>query len=307
MTRASGVGLQGGAIGTAPTSCIQLSPQSEGEPSDPYAGVAPLHAGLIDIARWAEETYLAPFLDGRPFHGPDALAYLAQTSPEAAKSHDRRITALNQFYGAAAARHLIPAPPSLTELRSGLDRADGDPKKLEPRERAVLLTCIGMWGPTQARHYRRDRLIAYLLLERMRPGEIVRLDNRHLYEQPDGGYEVRAPDYEFEAIGKQFVLDPLAGAALKDYLPSRPRPADGVHELILGQGGRPIVSRYPNMLVRQIADLHPILAQRQPPRHRRHHRPHRPLGHPQRREQLTPGTARARIRRCGMTRLAPCP
>ncbi|MFF1400220.1 hypothetical protein ACFVZD_41430 [Streptomyces sp. NPDC058287] len=111
-----------------------------------------------------------------------------------------------------------------------------------------------MWGPQQARHYLRDRLIAYLLLERMRPGEIVRLDNRHLYPQPDGGYEVRAPDYEFEAIGKQFVLDPLTGAALLAYLPSRPRPADGVHTLILGQGGRPIVSRYPNMLVRQIAD-----------------------------------------------------
>lgn len=228
-------------------------------------GTDPLHAGIIEIARWAEDTYLAPYLDGRPFTGPDALTYLAETSPEAAKSHDRRITALNQYYTAAAARHLIPAPPRLTELRSGLDRADGDPRRLEPRERAALLGCIGMWGPQQARHYRRDRLLCYLLLERMRPGEIVRLDARHLYEQDDGGYEVRAPDYAFEAIGKQFVLDPLTGAALKDYLPSRPRPADGIHQLILGQGGRPINSRYPNMLVRQICDLHPLLAQRQPP------------------------------------------
>jgi hypothetical protein len=52
---------------------------------------------------------------------------------------------------------------------------------------------------------------------------------------------------------------------LKRYLPKRPRPAEGVHALILGQGGRPIVSRYPNMLIRQMAATEPTLADRTPP------------------------------------------
>src|SRR5215467_11562132 len=80
------------------------------------AGVDPLHTGLPQIARWCEETHLTPHLDGRPFDGPAALTHLAETAPEAAKSHDRRITALTQYYTAAAGRHLIPAPPNLTDL-----------------------------------------------------------------------------------------------------------------------------------------------------------------------------------------------
>lgn len=122
-----------------------------------------------------------------------------------------------------------------------------------------------LWGPTNARHYLRDRLIAYLLLEGLRPGEIVRLDIRHLYPAPpDTPKEVRAPD-DFENVGPQFTLEPLTAAALIAYLPKRPVPAPGEHALILGQGGRPIVSRYPNMLIRQMAATHPLLADRQPP------------------------------------------
>jgi hypothetical protein len=82
---------------------------------------------------------------------------------------------------------------------------------------------------------------------------------------PDGTYDVRAPDYDFEALGPKHVLEPLTVAALHEYLKVRPNPKDGVHTLILGQGGRPVVSRYPNMLIRQIADMHPLLAQRHPP------------------------------------------
>jgi integrase len=226
--------------------------------------VHPYTAGLRDVARFSAER-LAPHLDGHAFNGPDDLARLAQQAPDIAGTHDGYITAITQYYSAAYSRGLIAGVPDLTELRSGIDRDPGAPKKLDQRERAVLLYCIGMWGPGNARHYRRDRLIAYLLLERMRPGEIVRLDSRHLYPQPDGGYQVRAPDYDFEALGPQFVLDPITGAALQDYLPTRPHPADGVHALVLGQGGRPLNSRYPNMLVRQICDLHSILAQREPP------------------------------------------
>jgi integrase len=226
--------------------------------------VDPYHAGIEHVARWCEDHYLAPHLDGRPFNGPDALAYLAQTSPEIAQTHDGRITAVTQFYEAAAAHRLIPAAPNLTDLRSGVDRVPDQPKRLTPTERAAFFACIGMWGPDKARNYRRDRLIAYLLLEGLRPGEIVRLDIRHLYELPDFTYEVRAPD-DFENVGKKFVLEPLTVAALKEYLPYRIKPADGVHALIIGEGGRPVVSRYPNMLIRQMAATHPLLADRRPP------------------------------------------
>ncbi|MFE1949946.1 hypothetical protein ACFW9D_05690 [Streptomyces sp. NPDC059524] len=228
------------------------------------AGVDPYDITIHHVAAWSGER-LAPHLDGREFSGPDDLAWLAQNAPDAAGTHDGYITAVTQYYKAAHDRGLITGIPDLGELRSGLDRDAAEPKKLDTRERAVLLSCIGMWGPDRARHYRRDRLICYLLLERLRPSEVVRVDLRHLQEQPDGGYEVRAPDYEYEALGKQFTLDPLTGAALRDYLPSRPRPADGVHTLLLGQGGRTLNTRYPNVLVQQIAELHPLLAQRRPP------------------------------------------
>ncbi|MDX2948015.1 hypothetical protein [Streptomyces caniscabiei] len=226
---------------------------------DPYA------IDTHDVARWAEQRYLREVLDGRPFDGPDALAYIAHHHPDVARSHDKRITALTQFYEAARDHGAIRIPPDLTLLRSGVDRDAEPPKRLDPMERAVFLTCIGMWGADRARHHLRDRLIAYLLLEGLRPGEVVRLDIRHLYPLPDGTYEVRAPDYEFEAVGPKHTLEPLTAAALKAYLPKRLRPADGVHAVIIGQGGNPIVSRYPNMLIRQMAATHPLLAERQPP------------------------------------------
>ncbi|MFJ8727741.1 hypothetical protein [Streptomyces sp. NPDC093269] len=228
------------------------------------AGTDPYSIGIEHIARWAEDRYLAPHLDGRPFDGPEALAWLADQRPDVARSHDKRVTALTQFYEAAKDRNLIRLTPDLTMLRSGLDRDATPPARLTYMERAAFFACIGMWGPDKARHYARDRLIAYLLLEGLRPGEIVRLDMRHLYEQPDGTYEVRAPD-DFENVGQKHVLEPLTVGALRAYLPRRPEPADGEHALILGQGGRPIVSRYPNMLIRQMASTEPTLAQRHPP------------------------------------------
>jgi integrase len=225
--------------------------------------INPYAAGIEDIAAWSEQTFLHPYLT-RPFDSPDALAQLAEQHPEVAKSHDRRITALTGFYTAAADRGAIRLPPDLTMLRSGVDRDANPPRRLTPMERVAFFTCLGGWGPDQARHYLRDRLIGYLLLEGLRPGEIVRLDMRHLYELPNGTYEVRAPD-DFENVGKKFTLEPLTAAALKRYLPKRPRPAEGVHALILGQGGRPIISRYPNMLIRQMIATEPTLAQRTPP------------------------------------------
>lgn len=229
------------------------------------SGTDPFHMGIEHVAAWAEQRHLRHVLDGRPFDGPDSLAYVAEHHPDVAKSHDRRVTALTQYYEGARSLGAIRLVPDLTMLRSGVDRDAEAPKRLTPMERAVFLTCIGMWGPDHARHYRRDRLIAYLLLEGMRPGEIVRLDMRHLYEQADFSYQVRAPDYDFEAIGKQHTLEPLTVAALKEYLPYRAQPAEGVHAVILGQGGRPVVSRYPNMLIRQITATHPLLADRTPP------------------------------------------
>jgi len=228
------------------------------------AAVDPWAFDLHHIAQWAHDRYLHQVLDGRLFDGPDTLAWLAHHHPDVAKSHDKRITALTGYYTAARDAGILRQLPEFNLIRSGVDRDATPPRRLTPMERTVLFTCIGGWGPDQARHYRRDRLIAYLLLEGLRPGEIVRLDMRHLYELPDYTYEVRAPD-AFENVGKKFTLEPLTVAALKAYLPSRPRPADGVHELILGQGGRPVVSRYPNMLVQQICATHPLLADRTPP------------------------------------------
>lgn len=229
------------------------------------AGVDPFHVGIDQVAAWAEATHLRDVLDGRRFDGPDVLAHVAEQYPEVARSHDRYLSALTQYYRMAADRGLIHAVPDLTMLRSGLDRDAIPPQRLTPMERAVLLTAVGGWGKDQARHYLRDRLIAYLLLEGLRPAEVTRVDIRHLYEQPDFTYQLRAPDYEFEAVGPKHTLEPITSTALKEYLPARITPKDGVHALIIGQGGDAIVSRYPNMLIRQIAATHPLLAQRTPP------------------------------------------
>lgn len=231
------------------------------------SGTDPYSFGIEHVAAWADERYLRPYLGTRPFDGPHALAYLAAEHPEAAKSHDRRITALTQYYSAAADRQIIRAAPDLTMLRSGVDRDDQAPKRLHPMERAAFLAAVGGWGPQQSRNHLRDRLIAYLLLEGMRPGQIVRLDIRHLYETTGAGglaYDVRAPD-DHENVGKQYRLEPLTSAALKEYLPKRRKPADGVHCLIIGEGGQGIVSEYPNKIVQQIAATSAVLAQRTPP------------------------------------------
>ncbi|MET8585710.1 hypothetical protein ABZX39_33305 [Streptomyces collinus] len=226
--------------------------------------INPFDVSIEDIAAWCAG-YLTDSLDGRPFDGPDALAHIAQHHPAAALTHDRRITALTQWHEAAQQHGAIRLVPDLTMLRSGLDRDATPPRRLTPQERSMLFYCIGMWGPDHARHYLRDRLVAFLLLEGLRPAEVTRVDIRHLYDRHDGTWEVRAPDYEYEAVGQKHVLEPLTVAALKAYLPHRIRPADGVHTLILGQGGRPITSDYPNKLVRQIVSTEPSLAQRNPP------------------------------------------
>lgn len=228
------------------------------------SGVHPYHADIRHVARWCEDRYLKPYLDGRPFDGPEALAYLVQTSPEVCGSHDGRITAVTQYYVAAHDRRQVKGVPNLLDLRAGVDRDAGEPQTLSPQERDAFLSAVGGWGPEQRRHYLRDRLIAYLLLEGLRPGEVVRLDMRHLYPLPDGTYEIRAPD-DFENVGPKHTLGLLTSEALREYLPARITPADGVHALIIGQGGKPIVSRYPNMLVQEIASLRTVLAQRRPP------------------------------------------
>jgi integrase len=218
-----------------------------------------------DIAAWAHECFLRPYLDGRPFDGPDALAWLAEHHPEAARTHDRRISALTQYYEAAKDRGLITLPPNLTALRSGVLRPAGAKNKLDRMERAVLFTVIGSWGPNHSRYYQRDRLAVWLLLEGLRPAQVVRVDKRHLYPQPDGTWEIRAPD-DHENVGKQFTLEPLTGAALLEYLKVRPEPADpGEYRLLLNKDNRPLQSRWVNKLVGQMTATHPLLADRQPP------------------------------------------
>jgi hypothetical protein len=218
-----------------------------------------------DIAAWAADRHLTPYLDGRPFNGLDALAHLAEQHPEAARSHDRRISALTQYYEAAHDRRIITLPPNLTALRSGVTRPAGAKNRLDRMERATLFAVIGGWGPHHAKHWQRDQLAVWLLLEGLRPAHVVRVDTRHLYPQPDGTYELRAPD-DHENVGKQFVLEPLTAAAVKAYLKVRPEPADpGEHRLLLNDMRRPLQSRWVNKVVGQMAATHPLLADREPP------------------------------------------
>lgn len=225
-----------------------------------------LTARPIDVASWAHDCFLAPYLTGRSFDGPDALADLAERHPEAARSHDRRISALTQYFEAALTYRLITLPPNLTALRSGVARPPGAKNKLTYMERATLFAVIGGWGPDHSKHYQRDRLAAFLLLEGLRPAQVVRVDRRHLYPQPDGTWEIRAPD-DHENVGKQFVLEPLTGAALKDYLKARPEPADPAeHALLLNDNRQALQSRWVNKLVGQMAATHPLLADRRDPK-----------------------------------------
>jgi integrase len=223
-----------------------------------------LTARPADIAAWSNDHHLHTLLDGRPFNGPDALGYLAAQYPDAARTHDRRITALTQYYEAATSRGHITLPPDLTVLRSGVPRPAGAKNRLTPRERAVLLACTGGWGSDRSKHHQRDQLIVYLLLEGLRPAQLVRIDRRHLYPQPDGFWDIRAPD-DHENVGKKFTLDPLTGAALKAYLAVRPDPVDpDEHALILNTHRRALSSGWPNLLIGQIAATHPLLADRDP-------------------------------------------
>ncbi|MEW2402105.1 hypothetical protein [Streptomyces sp. NPDC046862] len=239
---------------------LEQNPQT-GRPRRP---VDPITARPADIAAWSYDTHLHHHLGEMAFNGPDALAHLAHHYPEVARSHDRRVTALTGYYDAAVTRRLITLPPDLKILRSGVPRPAGAKNRLTPRERAVLLACTGAWGPTRSKHWQRDQLCVFLLLEGLRPAQVVRIDRRHLYPQPDGSFDVRAPD-EHESLGHKFTLDPLTGAALKAYLAVRPEPVDpDEHALILSSRRTATFSRWPNKLIGQIAATHPMLVDRDP-------------------------------------------
>jgi integrase len=225
-----------------------------------------LTARPADIATWAHDCFLRDHLNGHPFDGPDALAWLAQHHPEAARSHDRRITALTMYYRAATDRGIITIPPNLAALRSGAVRPTGARNRLDRNERAALYMAIGSWGPHRSQHWQRDRLAALLLLEGLRPAEVVRVDMRHLNTLPDLTTEVRAPDYDYEALGKPFTLHPMTTAALQLYLAVRPQPADpDVHVLLLSNRRGPLYTRWPNDLIGELVASEPLLATREPP------------------------------------------
>lgn len=224
----------------------------------------PVHLRLQDVADWSHDRYLEPYLDGRPFNGPDALGHLARRHPEVARSHDRRITALSQYLAAAHDRGLLPALPDLAPLRSGVTRPREAHNRLTPRERAVLLHTLGSWGPAHSQHHRRDQLAVHLLLEGLRPAQIVGLDLDDLHPLPDGSYDARARA-ENSTTGRKFTLDPITGTVLHAYLRERPTPADGSNRLLLNHHRKALQSRWLNVLVQQIAALHPLLAERNPP------------------------------------------
>jgi integrase len=226
--------------------------------------VHPYHVGPEHVARWCDETFLRPYLGDVPFTGPEALDVLAAEYPAVAKSHDRRITALIQYYKAAKARKLVLTPPHLYDMRSGLDRKHYTPRRLNPVERAAFIGAVATWGPEDSKQHLRDQLLAYLLLNGLRPAQAVRLDARLMEEQPDLTYQCRLPD-DVDGPGRHVTLDQLAGAAVKLYLPHRPTPKPGEFALLLSRTGRPLYSRFPNELVRALADKHPLLAQRPTP------------------------------------------
>jgi integrase len=226
--------------------------------------VDPYHVGPEHVARWAYEDHLRYYFGDVPFTGPEALDVLVAEYPEVAKSHDRRITALVQYYEAAQDRGLVLTPPHLYDLRSGIDRDTGTPQRLDARERAAFLKAVGAWGPYRSQHHQRDQLLAYLLLAGLRPAQAVRLDMRLMEEQPDGSWHCRVPD-DHDGPGRPMDLDPLVGDAIRDYLPHRPTPKPGEWALLLSRTGRPLYSRFPNELVRAIADTNSRLAQRPRP------------------------------------------
>jgi len=217
-----------------------------------------------DIAAWAYERYLHEYLPGIPFHGPDALAYLADKHPDAARTHDRRITALTMYYKAATDRGIITLPPDLKRLRTGVTRPAGARNRLDDTERAALFTAIGAWGPHRSKRWQRDRLAVYLLLEGMRPSQVIRLDRRHIYPQPDGTTHVRAPD-DHENVGHKFVLNRMTSAALNAYLAVRPEPADPEeHALLLNSRCEQLQFRWVNKLVGEMVATEPLLGDRDP-------------------------------------------
>jgi integrase len=217
-----------------------------------------------DIAAWAYEKYLHVYLPGIPFTGPDALAYLADQHPDTARTHDRRITALTMYYKAAADRGLITLPPDLQRLRSGVNRPAGARNRLDDIERAALLTAIGAWGPHRSARWQRDRLAVYLLLEGMRPSQVIRLNSRHIYPQPDGTTHVRAPD-DHENVGPKFVLNRMTSAALTAYQAVRPEPADPEEQaLLLNNRREQLQFRWVNKLVGEMVATEPLLADRDP-------------------------------------------
>lgn len=225
--------------------------------------VNPYSVGPEHVARWSYEAFLAPYLDDHPFDGPDDLAYLAAEHPAVTRSHDRRISIIVQYYKAATARGLVLDAPHLHDLRSDLNRANA-PRRLNPRERHAFITAVATWGPDNSQHHQRDQLVAYLLLEGLRPAQIIRLDWRLMDERPDHGYECRNPDGT-DGPGRRHSLDPLTGAAVKAYLPHRPTPKPGVDTLLLSRTGRPLYRQFPNELVDALSGTHPLLAHRYPP------------------------------------------
>lgn len=226
--------------------------------------VHPYHVGPEHVARWCDEKFLRPYLGDIPFTGPEALDVLTAEYPAVAKSHDRRVTAVVQYYKAAQKYGLVLTPPHLYNMRSELPRAGGTPRRMNPVERAVFIGAVATWGPEDSKQHLRDQLLAYLLLNGLRPAQAVRLDVRLMEEQPDLTYRCRLPD-DVDGPGRHVTLDQLAGAATKMYLPHRPAPKQGEFALLLSRTGRPLYSRFPNELVRAIADKHPLLAQRATP------------------------------------------
>jgi integrase len=217
-----------------------------------------------DIAAWAYERYLHEYLPGIPFTGPGRARLPRRQAPRR-RPHPRpphhRPHHVLQGRQGPRADHPAPGPE---RLRSGVNRPAGARNRLDDIERAALLTAIGAWGPHRSKRWQRDRLAVYLLLEGMRPSQVIRLDRRHIYPQPDGTTHVRAPD-EHESVGHKFVLNRMTSAALNAYQAVRPEPADpDEHALLLNSRREQLQFRWVNKLVGEMVATEPLLADRDP-------------------------------------------
>ncbi|BDT39469.1 hypothetical protein [Streptomyces yaizuensis] len=206
-----------------------------------------------------------PPLGWIPFAGPliweatplHVDTWLNQWKTGAARSRARRRAALYAFYEHARTWRIVPGNP-VTAIRPP---ATSDlPRRitLTLREAGMLRSAADLWATP------RDRLLLYLLLARLRPGQVCGLHIDRTYPEQHrtvsrvpvkGGWFDRTP----------WEWPPEAVEALNSYRPHRahrqPHSGPGTGPLLTSRYGKPLTAdTEPRRVVRSVAELHPGLA-----------------------------------------------